>query len=63
MVEVPQNRRERRQAREQFKQTKIDEYFKLINPQMNTQTKEIIKCIHVNINGLIAKKYKVIQFL
>ena len=63
MEVVPQNNREKRQAREQYKQTKIEEYFKLINPQTNTQTKEIIKCIHVNINGLIAKKYKAIQFL
>ena len=50
-------------AREEFKQSKIDEYFKLINPQTIKQNKEIIKCIHVNINGLTAKKYKVIQFL
>ena len=53
----------RRRTREEFKQAKIDDYFRLIRPQINTQTKEIIKCIHVNINGLNAKKYKVIQFL
>ena len=53
---------EREREREEFKQAKIDDYFRLVRPQINIQTKDIIKCIHVNINGLNAKKYKIIQF-
>ena len=56
---ISQTKRER----EEFKQAKIDDYFRLVRPQINIQTKDIIKCIHVNINGLNAKKYKIIQFL
>ena len=48
--------------REEFKQSKIDEYFRLIRPQVNIQTKDIIKCIHVNINGLNAKNIKSFNF-
>ena len=60
---IPQREGARRREREEFKQSKIEDYFRLTRPQINIQTKEIIKCIHVNINGLNAKKYKIIQFL
>ena len=46
------------EEREEFKQAKIDDYFRLVRPQINIQTKDIIKCIHVNINGLNAKNTK-----
>ena len=41
----------------------LNEYFKTTKTQILREQKTILKVMHLNINGIIAKKYKLIKML
>ena len=46
-----------------MRQTLMDEYIKITKPQKETKESNSLKVVHINVNGIQAKKYKMIQLL
>ena len=41
----------------------MNEFFRITRPAITTNNKTEMKIIHVNVNGIAKKKYKIIQLL